>query len=66
MTMSLRNWLIALAVSSLIAVPIVVLGTLFDWPAITFLGAVFLGGSIGFVLLKRMEHGPDWFRQRSV
>jgi len=64
--MSLRNWLIALAVSSLIAVPIVVLGTLFDWPAITFLGAVFLGGSIGFVLLERMEHGPDWFRQRSV
>jgi hypothetical protein len=64
--MSLRNWIVALTCGFLIAAPIVALGTLFDWPAITFLGAVFLGGSVAFVLLERMEHGPDWFRQRSV
>lgn len=50
----------------LVAAPVVVLGTLFDWPAISFLGAVLLSGITFFSLLYRMEREPGRHSRRSV
>jgi hypothetical protein len=44
----------------------VVLGTLFDWPAISFLGAVLLFGITFFSLFYRMDREPGRPSRRSV
>jgi hypothetical protein len=35
--------------------PVVVLGSLFDWPAISFLGALLVSGVIFFAVFDRVE-----------
>lgn len=64
--MSQRHLLIAWIAGFLVGAPVVMLGTLFDWPAISFLGAVFLSGIVSLSLLYRMEWKPQRHSRRSV
>lgn len=57
--MSHRNLIVAWTAGFLVAAPVVVLGTLFDWPAISFLGAVLVFGIVFFALFDRMEWKPE-------
>ena len=50
-----RHLVIAWLAGVLVGAPVVVLGTLFDWPAVSFLGAVLLSGITFFALSERME-----------
>ena len=52
-----RQIVVAWTGGFLAGAPVVVLGTLFDWPAISFLGAVLLFGLTFFTLVERMERG---------
>jgi ABC-type transport system involved in cytochrome bd biosynthesis fused ATPase/permease subunit len=61
-----RQFVIPWIVGFLVAAPVVVLGTLFDWPAISFLGAVLLSGITFFSLFYRMERESGRHSRRSV
>jgi hypothetical protein len=61
-----RQLVIAWIAGFLAGAPIVVLGTLFDWPAISFLGAVLLFGITFFTLFDRMERGTSRYPRRSA
>ena len=61
-----RQLVIAWIVGFLAGAPVVVLGTLFEWPAISFLGAVLLFGVTFFSLFYRMERDPGRHSRRSV
>jgi purine-cytosine permease-like protein len=61
-----RPLVIAWIAGFLVGAPVVVLGTLFDWPAISFLGAVLLSGITFFSLFYRMERETGRHPRRSV
>ncbi|MEK6327795.1 MAG: hypothetical protein AABM66_09800 [Actinomycetota bacterium] len=61
-----RHLIIAWIAGFLAGAPVVVLGTLFDWPAISFFGAVLLFGIVFFSLFDRMERNPGRHSRRSV
>jgi hypothetical protein len=61
-----RQLVIAWIAGFLVGAPVVVLGTLFDWPAISFLGAVFLFGITFFSLFYRMERDAGRHSRRSA
>ena len=50
----------------LASAPIIVLGTLLDWPAISFLGAMVLFGVVFFATFDRIEPGADRHPHRSA
>ena len=60
-----RQLVIAWIAGFLVGAPIVVLGTLFDWPGISFFGAVLLFGITFFTLFDRMERGTGRSPHRS-
>jgi len=64
--MQRRQLIIAWIAGFLVGAPVVVLGTLFDWPAISFLGAVLLFGITFFSLFYRMEREPGRHSRHSV
>lgn len=64
--MTRRMLVISWIAGFLASAPVVVLGTLLDWPAISFLGAVLLFGVVFFATLDRMERGAGRHTRRSI
>jgi hypothetical protein len=64
--MSRRALLISWIAGFLAAAPVIVLGTLLSWPAISFLGAMLLFGVVFFATLDRFERGGGRHSRRPV
>jgi hypothetical protein len=61
-----RQLVIAWTAGFLAGSPVVVMGTFFDWPAITFMGAVLLFGVTFFSLFEGMRRRTDRNPRRSA
>ena len=61
-----RHMVVAWIAGFLAGAPVVVFGTLFDWPAISFLGAMLLFGVVFFAVVDRMERGSGGHPHRSA
>jgi hypothetical protein len=64
--MSRRALVISWIAGFLAGAPVIALGTLFGWPAISFLGAMLLFGVVCFATLDRMERGSSRHSGRSI
>jgi hypothetical protein len=64
--MSRRALVVSWIAEFLAAAPVIVLGTLLEWPGISFLGAMLLFGVAFFATLDRFQRGGGRHSRRSV